>query len=119
MSKDWRPVIDEGRCKDGCHKCEVFCPQRVFKRQGLRPVVENPEQCVDGCEGCKSICPTGAISFIRGRVLLVNGQAVSVAKLDEALSMGSAEDGFLTLLKHNYVPEEAKAAYRKGFESIF
>jgi NAD-dependent dihydropyrimidine dehydrogenase PreA subunit len=119
MSKDWRPVIDESRCIDDCNKCLAFCPQMVFEKAGRRPKVVHPIQCIDGCEGCKSVCERSALSFARGRAMIIDGKSISVDGLDDALQMSSESEGFRLILERNYVPEDMKKAYEQAFHDIF
>jgi NAD-dependent dihydropyrimidine dehydrogenase PreA subunit len=63
MSKTWYPVLNYEICTE-CGACFNKCSHGVFKMEGNRPVVVNPEGCIHGCHGCGNLCPVGAIEYV-------------------------------------------------------
>lgn len=63
MSKTWYPVLNYEVCTE-CGSCFNKCSHGVFKMEGNRPVVVNPEGCVQGCHGCGNLCPIGSIEYV-------------------------------------------------------
>lgn len=56
-----KPVIDYKKCK-ACGSCIEICPMGVFKKEGNKVVVKNPEACI-GCRACETQCSAEAIKI--------------------------------------------------------
>ncbi len=119
MAADWFPVIDSGKCMDDCFKCFNFCPQKVFEKQGKKTVVGNPDACLEGCDSCRPICPKDAISFIKSRVIEIDGTRTGITGLENALAMDDFDEAFAFIKEHNYVPEEIEDRYREAVRKEF
>ncbi|HTP26992.1 MAG TPA: 4Fe-4S binding protein [Anaeromyxobacteraceae bacterium] len=57
-----RPVLDPGRCPEGCAACAKVCPTGAIRE--LPSLALDMGRCLF-CTECSAACPTGAISFTR------------------------------------------------------
>lgn len=121
MASDWYPVIDTGKCIDNCFACEKFCPQKVFEKEGMRPVVGNPDLCLKDCDSCKSVCPADAITFISTTMIEVDGIQVGIEGLNDAFEKhrDDFDAAFGEISKKNYFPENAKDRFRSAIKREF
>jgi Ni,Fe-hydrogenase III small subunit/ferredoxin len=55
------PVLDAGKCRDGCKDCENACPTQAVKREPLRIDLG---ACLF-CGACEEACQGGAVRFTR------------------------------------------------------
>jgi Ni,Fe-hydrogenase III small subunit/Pyruvate/2-oxoacid:ferredoxin oxidoreductase delta subunit len=75
-----RPVIDPGRCRDGCRVCADACPTQALRADG--PLELDLGRCVF-CQECVLACPEGAISYTRDYRLAGTDRAGLVLRGDE------------------------------------
>src|SRR5262245_48134165 len=84
------PVIDSGKCPDGCRECVAACPTSAISHDGARLALDLG-RCLF-CTDCVEACPEGAIAYsqeyrlaTRNREDLVcDGRALQLARaLDE------------------------------------
>lgn len=77
-----RPVLDAGRCPDGCHACADACPTQAITAGD--PARLDLGRCLF-CSDCAEACPEGAIAFTRDHRLAVRRR--------EDLVVRSGQDG--------------------------
>lgn len=56
--------FDADRCS-GCGTCITVCPQRVWRLQERRAVIDDRDACME-CSACAVNCPEEAIGVRRG-----------------------------------------------------
>ncbi len=84
-----RPVIDSGKCPEGCRECMEACPTGAISIEGAPRI--DLGRCLF-CTECTAACPEQAIAYSREfrlatsrrEDLVVSGQAMTLARsLDE------------------------------------
>lgn len=121
MTYDWFPVIDEYKCKENCFACFKFCPQKVYEKEKLKPIVKNPQYCIKGCDSCKKICPNGAITFATTKMVDVGGLMVGIVGLEAVFAKykNNFPAAFEELKKLNYIPNKAEDIYKDALKKEF
>jgi NAD-dependent dihydropyrimidine dehydrogenase PreA subunit len=113
MADGWFPIIDEGRCKEGCLACIRFCPQKVFGEHHGKAQVKEPGKCLKGCDACEAICLSKAIRFLTTRFIEIDGLHVGINGIDDVFARcHDFERAFQELSACNYIPESARERYR-------
>lgn len=91
-----RPVLDPGRCPDGCRTCAEACPVGAVKIADQGPVVDLG-LCLF-CPACSEACPNGAFSFNREYRLAVRNRQELVLTPGAAVPRAEALAGELRKL---------------------
>ncbi|MDA8169849.1 MAG: mercury methylation ferredoxin HgcB [Nitrospiraceae bacterium] len=56
--------LDAGKCA-GCGMCIEVCPHGVFRLEGKRAVITDPDGCME-CGACAVNCASGALAVDKG-----------------------------------------------------
>jgi Ni,Fe-hydrogenase III small subunit/ferredoxin len=80
-----RPVLDPGRCTDGCRACAEACPVDAI---AVDPLRLDLGACLF-CPGCQEACPEGAIAFGRDHRLAASAREDLVVQRDEVKLAGA------------------------------
>ncbi|MBD3204535.1 hypothetical protein GF327_09670 [Candidatus Woesearchaeota archaeon] len=119
MTQDWFPVIDSVRCRGNCSICINFCPRDVFEKEVNFAVVSRPNNCLSGCDSCKEICPEKAITFLKTRMIDVNGNKVGIKGLAKAFENNDFTKAYEEIKKNNYIPDSAEKEFREAIKKEF
>jgi Ni,Fe-hydrogenase III small subunit/NAD-dependent dihydropyrimidine dehydrogenase PreA subunit len=91
-----RPVIDVGKCPDGCRVCADACPTGAITIDGARASVDLGK-CLF-CTDCSDACPQGAITYSGDHRLSTSSRDALVVAAGEELQLAKALDGRLRKL---------------------
>jgi len=82
-----RPVVDAGKCPDGCRKCAEACPTDAIKIDGKMTI--DLGRCLF-CTDCVEACPEGAISYSQDHRLAVRKREDLIVASGEELKLADA-----------------------------
>lgn len=82
------PVLDAGRCAEGCADCAEACPTSAIT---LQPLAVDLGRCLF-CAECEAACPTGALSYGKDYRLAARERADLAVKEGETVRLAAALD---------------------------
>jgi Ni,Fe-hydrogenase III small subunit/NAD-dependent dihydropyrimidine dehydrogenase PreA subunit len=91
-----RPVIDVGKCPDGCRVCADACPTGAIAIDGAQAKVDLGK-CLF-CTDCSDACPQGAITYSGDHRLSASSRDALVVAAGEELQLAKALAGRLRKL---------------------
>jgi Ni,Fe-hydrogenase III small subunit/NAD-dependent dihydropyrimidine dehydrogenase PreA subunit len=107
------PIVEAGRCRDGCRECADACPTRAISTEPLRIDLG---ACLF-CGACAEACPGGAITFTRDYRLAARDRADLVVTGSEVPLAGALDAAMRRLFGRSLKLRQVSAGGCSGCEA--